>query len=79
MKTFFFGAGKIGKRMLNTAKGYGMQVDGFVDNNESLWGTFCDGIEVYPPEVLKHEKAMIYISCLDYKTIKCQLDTMGVS
>lgn len=79
MKTYFFGSGKIGKRMLNTAKGYGVQVDGFVDNNEDLWGTFCDGIEVYPPEVLKHEKAMIYITCLDYKTIKCQLDTMGVS
>lgn len=79
MKTYFFGSGKIGKRMLNTAKGYGMQIDGFVDNNETLWGTFCEGLRVYSPDILKNEEAIIYITCLDYKTIKAQLEEMGIS
>lgn len=78
MKTYFFGSGKIGKRILNTAREYGIVVNGFIDNNQALWGTFCEGVQIYSPDILKEEEADVYITCLDYKTIRTQLLSMGI-
>ncbi len=77
-KIYFFGAGIIGKRWKQFADRCNIKINGFIDNNKDLWGYYCEGILVYPPEKLQSCKdSIIYITCGKYQLIKKQLLEIG--
>ena len=45
-----FGSGLFGKRILRGLRKMGIEPLGFVDNNERIWGTHKEGLEVFSPE-----------------------------
>jgi FkbM family methyltransferase len=47
-----FGAGNLGRRCLAALRGVGLQPLAFSDNNERLWNSRVDGLEVLPPAVV---------------------------
>ena len=44
-----FGAGQLGKKLLRTMRNLAIEPLAFVDNDQSLWNTRVDGLEVFPP------------------------------
>lgn len=79
MENIFFGAGKNGKYWLQCLKEFGAAPDGFIDNNQSLWGRECEGIPVYAPDRLQTlAYDYVAITCKDTETIYQQLLEMGI-
>ncbi len=60
-----FGAGKIGRQVLNFLKSQGKEVTFFIDNNNEKWGTILDGVPVISlDEFLRNDEVYhIYICC----------------
>lgn len=60
-----FGAGKIGKQVLNYFKAQGKDVCFFIDNNSDKWGTNIDGVPVIGIEefVSREEEYHVYVAC----------------
>ena len=54
-KIYLFGAGKKGKYWLRCLKSFGVLPEGFIDNNQALQGSTCDGVMIYAPERLKKQ------------------------
>ena len=79
-KIVFFGVGVIGKRICDGCKVFGYRPDFFSDNDEQLWNTMYDGIEIIAPKkILALEECQIFITCKKSDEIVKQLIALGVS
>lgn len=79
MMMFFFGAGRLGRYWLGQWKALGIGPDGIFDNNESLWGTMCDGVTVFIPDRIKEfDFDYIFVTCRDESGIIRQLSGLGI-
>lgn len=78
-QVIFFGAGQIGKYMLEQWREYGIEPDYFADNSEDRWGTFFYGIKVLSIEELKAMgQVYVLITCKQIDSISAQLQTYGI-
>ena len=76
----FWGAGKIGKHMLELWRQFGVRPDYFTDNSETSWGTCYYGIKVISIEELKRmEDVQILITCNQIDSISAQASAYGIS
>lgn len=76
----FWGAGKIGKYMLDLWKQFGVQPDFFADNSLELCGTSYYGIQVLSiSEVCTMEKMQILITCRQSEDVSAQLLKHGIN
>lgn len=79
-KIIFWGAGKVGKQMLDVWRQFGIQPDFFADNQENLWGTMYHGIKVISAKELKDAgEFFVLITCKQYECILQQLLGYGIS
>ncbi len=77
---FLFGIGLNGTLAFKALKS-DYEVDGFLDNNSKLWGSFIEGIQVFSPdEILNKENIIVIITTAtrNYEVIKKQLEDLGV-
>ena len=75
----FFGSGKRGKYWLSIFRNFGIEPDGFIDNNRDLCGKLCEGIMIYSPDQLADLCfEQIYITCNKEQEIFEQLLALGV-
>lgn len=76
----FFGAGRIGKRLLEFGVRCGLKPDYFTDNNPELWGKTVENIPVISIEELKKtaDQSEIFITCKDTDLIFQQLQQSGI-
>jgi len=80
VKSYFFGAGKIGKYWINQWKNFGITPNGIFDNNKNLWSIMYNGVMVYSPATIKTlDFDYIYITCGKEKEIFCQLLDLGIT
>ena len=80
VKSYFFGAGKIGKYWINQWKNFGIAPNGIFDNNKNLWSIMYNGVMVYSPATIKTlDFDYIYITCGKEKEIFCQLLDLGIT
>ena len=84
MESFaLFGAGKIGKQVLNYFKAHGKDVCYFIDNNSDKWGTNIDGVPVIGIDefVSKGYEYYVYVACgaKNQTAIMNQLHEAGVN
>lgn len=58
-----FGAGHLGRSLLQGLKGTDLEVVGFADNNPRLWGATLDGLSVLSPQdaALRHKHNAIFV------------------
>lgn len=80
-RLYLFGSGKYAKRF-REKYGDTYPVSGYLDNNESRWGTEVDGLPVFAPAVLKEMNPAEYkvIVCIgNYLPVVKQLHKMGIS
>jgi glycosyltransferase involved in cell wall biosynthesis len=79
-KIFFFGAGKLGTYWIRQLKTLGMEPEGVFDNDESLWGSLCDGIPVCDPAKIEdYSMEYVFITCRKEKEISSQLSELGLA
>ncbi len=79
-KVYFFGAGKKGKYWFTCFRGFGTLPEGFIDNNQSLWGGYYEGIPIYAPDILMTQAFdYVAVTCNDGETIRQQLLKMGIA
>lgn len=82
-KIVLFGAGKKGKDTRGLLEMIGVTIDSFSDNNEKLWGTTIDGIDVLAADKLlekggRSDDMVIIISMVhSYDDVANQLEDMG--
>ncbi|BCZ48620.1 hypothetical protein psyc5s11_46870 [Clostridium gelidum] len=74
-----FGAGRIGKQVLNTLKKYGFKVAYFCDNNKDIWGDCIDGVYILPPNYIKNniKDTLVIVSMMTYVEVIKQLESMN--
>ena len=79
-KVVFWGAGKIGRDVLEFWRSHWIYPDFFCDNQQELWGRDIDGIGILSPEqVYKLENPTVYITSVYFDEIQGQLLEMGIS
>lgn len=79
-KVVFWGAGKIGRDVLEFWRSHWIHPDFFCDNRQELWGRDIDGIGILSPEqVYKLENPTVYITCIYFDEILGQLLEKGIS
>ncbi len=79
-KVVFWGAGKIGRDVLEFWRSHWIYPDFFCDNQQELWGRDIDGIGILSPEqVYKLENPTVYITNVYFDEIQGQLLEMGIS
>lgn len=77
--TIFFGAGQIGKYMLELWRVYGIEPDFFADNAQERWGTLYNGVRVLSIEELKmKQQVQIIITCKQADNVYAQLLDCGI-
>lgn len=78
-KAFIFGAGIVGKYVLDFAKER-YEIAGFLDNDKMKQGHVLDGLPIYDPEVLLRMdyETVIVASSAGINSIKEQLSSLGV-
>ena len=75
----FFGAGKRGRYWLKQFGEFGMFPEVILDNNENLWGTFCDGVRICNPvDIGSIFYEYIFVTCIKEDGIFTQLLRLGV-
>jgi len=78
-RVYFFGAGKKGRYYLDYFRDFGIEPDGFLDNNADISETLCENITVDNPWRLKEiDFECIFITCNKEKEIYQQLLNLGV-
>ena len=78
-KIYFFGAGKKGKYWVKFLKEFNMAPEGFIDNNQLLWGSSYEGVPVYAPDRLNAGVFdYVAVTCNAGEVIFWQLLEMGV-
>ena len=79
MKVVFFGAGRIGKRMLGVWRKYGVEPDFFADNGKDRWGTLYEGIRVISIDELKAiRQVKILVTCMQADSVISGLEEEGI-
>lgn len=79
MNIFFFGAGRLGRYWLDQWRNFGIKPEGIFDNSESLWGTMCDGVMVYSPDMIREfDFEYIFITCRNENEIIQQLSGLEI-
>lgn len=74
----FFGAGKIGKRILSFCRWFGFEPDYFVDNNNEI--EEVEGVKVITPKkALEMLDVIFMVTCLHKDSITEQLEELGVN
>lgn len=68
-KYYIWGTGKIAQRL---NRNYGhimkkMEIRGYIDNNEALWGNTFGGKAIYSPDILRGEKSCYLVIANAYK------------
>lgn len=77
-KLFLFGTGKISKKYTQVLKQLPVEIEGYIDNDESKWGIGWLDKKIYSPDVLNQEKTpYILIACAAKEEIRKQLAEMG--
>lgn len=78
-KLFLFGTGKISKQYTQVIKHMPIDIEGYVDNDRSKWGTqFCDR-KIYAPDMLcQTTDSYILIACVAKEEIAKQLVGMNL-
>lgn len=78
-KIYLFGSGRFAKRFLDK---YGTvyEIAGMIDNAGQKWGEHCEGVEIFPPEILREVTVpyKVFICIKDYQEVLEQLLDMGV-
>lgn len=76
-KLFLFGTGKISKKYTQILKQLPVEIEGYIDNDESKWGTGWFEKKICSPDVLNQEKdSYILIACAAKEGIRKQLVEM---
>lgn len=77
-KVVLFGAGRLGRRYLEQLRNENIDVNHFCDNNEALWGTYLDGIEVRKPSNDALADCYVVVAVKEDTGIKEQILSYGV-
>ena len=76
-----FGAGRLGRKVVDGLAGTGLEALCFSDNNEAMWGDVIDGTPVLPPreaiDLYGDTAAFVVTVHLGYQTIEAQLRALG--
>lgn len=75
MVRYVFGAGKIGKQIIEFLQKIQLSVVGIFDNDEEKWGTEVSEVTVikFEKQYLKKEDSLVYVACADYWDVVTQL------
>lgn len=73
-----FGAGSGSVKVIKTIRNIGYDIAYLTDNNKNKWGSFCENIEIIPPEKLTTLDCHIMIASVYQEEIEQQLIDMGV-
>ncbi|MHB8985376.1 MAG: FkbM family methyltransferase [Eubacteriales bacterium] len=75
---YLWGSGQTGQRFLAKFREIGVNIAGFIDNNQSKRGSFIQGLRVFSPyEILDQKNNMIVITSMYYREIAHQLKMNG--
>lgn len=76
----FWGAGKIGKRLLKFVEECDLRVDYFVDNNPALWGSIVESVPVISVKTFGEisDDVEVLITCKDVEAVLSQLWNIGI-
>lgn len=78
-EVFVFGTSKNSALQASVLQGFQIPIYRFVDNSQKKWGTFYQGVEVVPPEVIKQVKApLVIIANTFYTAMFRQLADMEI-
>lgn len=82
-QVFLFGAGNFGRNVWHEMQKYetAWDVVGFIDNDNTKWNHFIDGLQVYSPDILQSydsKQSVILICGMQTADIAKQLDDLGV-
>ena len=78
MDTLIFGTGSLGRDCLRSSHN-SLNIVGFLDNDDKLWGSTIEGIEVVSPDtIIKSNFDQIIIASSWFRQIREQLKTLGV-
>ncbi len=79
-KLFLFGTGKIAKKYTQVLKQLPVEIEGYVDNNKSKWGTRFFDKKICSPDALGQAlNPYILIACAAREEIVKQLEEMGLA
>lgn len=79
-KILVFGTGEFSNKVVNSLKELKINVQCFIDNDVTKWGTIRDGKKIKSPEVLKNEKSksvFIIVASMYFSEISSQLNSYG--
>lgn len=77
-KLFLFGTGKVSKKYTQVLRQLPVEIEGYIDNDKSKWGTEWYNKKICSPDVLNQEKgSYILIACSAKEEIRKQLTEMG--
>jgi len=79
-RLILFGAGSLGRLVLQGLKQAGMQPIAFADNNERLWNTEIGGVPVLPPSTASdryRDSACFVVTIYNGSPARCQLNALG--
>ncbi len=78
-KVYIFGAGNMGRECCKLLQQNQIEIKGFVDNNEAVWGKALDGYLVVSPLGINIKSDVVVIAIMKYEEeIKNQLLQMGI-
>jgi len=79
-KLFLFGTGKVSKKYTQIIDQLPIEIEGYIDNDRSKWGTWFLNKRIYSPTVLNQtENFYILIACAAKEEIRKQLTEMGMA
>lgn len=79
-RIYIFGAGQMGKEMLETLRSYGIEAEGWIDNAKEKHGTMIEGIPCIGPEQIKDQKKCLFIvAMIDPSEVVEQLRQLHIS
>ncbi|WP_176253523.1 glycosyltransferase [Enterocloster alcoholdehydrogenati] len=76
---WIFGAGQMGREMLETLYAYGITISGWIDNAKEKWGTKIEGICcIGPAQIVDQEEGLFIVAMLDPSEVVEQLHGLGI-
>lgn len=79
-RIYIFGAGQMGKELLETLHSYDIEVAGYFDNDTQKHGTKIEGLLCSAPgEITEQEKCLFIVAMLDPSMVVKQLKQMDIS
>ena len=79
-RIYIFGAGQMGRELLETLRSYGIEASGWIDNAKEKHKTVIEGLPCMGPEQIKdQEKCLFIVAMLDPSEVVEQLKRLSVS